>query len=139
MESHFQADPSVPGPGAYVVPPKFGEGAKYSFRVKQLKPRSEKNSPGPATYSPCFAKHPGAYLLSTCKSIGHASFSPKSLARFPRAGGASTPGPGSYSVEKLAPAKGGQFSCLSAREHFPGMQRDTPGPGSYTLPSDFGP
>ena len=139
IEGHFQPDPKVPGPGTYSLPPKVGEGVRYSFREKQLKPQVQNGTPGPGAYSPCFENPPGHYRLSTCKSAGHMSFSPRTLARFPKLAAGETPGPGTYFAERGETAKGGKISSLSSRDFFPRINSATPGPGTYSLPGGFGP
>ena len=68
IEGHFQADPTIPGPGTYPYRARVGEGLKFSFGDKTPYELRMDNSPGPGAYDPNFERNKGNYLLSTCKS-----------------------------------------------------------------------
>mmetsp|Transcript_5085 Transcript_5085/g.9464 ORF Transcript_5085/g.9464 Transcript_5085/m.9464 type:complete len:203 (+) Transcript_5085:36-644(+) len=87
IEGHFRPDPSVPGPGTYTATKGIGKDAvAYSMRARTATTDQlflSHKGPGPGAYRPKVGlDKEGKYVLSSFRSSGACSFSPKTSQRF---------------------------------------------------------
>lgn len=162
IETHFIADPTVPGPGSYAPTQRAigTEGSKWSLRPRTVSPmesevRIKKVVPGPGSYQPKWdMDKQGIYYISKFVNTQARSFTPKQLTRFVNKN-QEFPGPGAYEVKTTISRDGNQFISKfqssksipfskSERKFYPNIRDESkkdvqvPGPGAYRAPSEFG-
>lgn len=148
IEGQISPDPSIPGPGAYSIPVKFGkEGPKFTIGGSKSPIKAASLSPGPGAYHQFDRCNIGKYTLSSFKNIQVHSFAPSSSERFIRNKASGSPAPGNYNIDKgflrnstilsTVKSEGSHKFGLAKRTPL-NSKNESPGPGSYRLPSDFG-
>ena len=157
MKNERKADESVPGPGAYNIPDRWGkEGLHWTLKPKlnNLMFTNSSQMPGPGTYEvPQSINKTGNYFNSKFKSSQCGVFSPARSTRFSdyKNNRSGIPGPGTYSPGSAITKDGNYFlskfkssNCRTFyhynRDTMSSVkkQRNMPGPGMYRLPSEFG-